>query len=98
MSLGESNQPEGRGVFLLKQSANIYTAMMILAFVFITIGCLFLFLEMKAYNLSVKVPPDAKVPQAMWAPAAQGLLALQGSTVVLNGISQLMDCQQVSIL
>jgi len=90
MSLGESNQSEGRGVFLLKQSANIYTAMMILAFVFITIGCLFLFLEMKAYNLSVKVPQDAKVPQAMWSPAPQ--------TVVLNGIGRQMDCQQFSIL
>ena len=98
MSLGETNQSEGRGAFLLKQSANIYTAMMILAFVFITIGCLFLFLEMKAYSLSVKVPQDARVPQAMWSPAPQGLLATQCSTVVLNGISRQMDCQQFSIL
>jgi hypothetical protein len=69
MSLGDINQPEGgRAMFVLKQSANIYTAMMILAFAFICVGCLFLFLEWKAYNLTVKVPPDAKVPaaQAMW--------------------------------
>ena len=74
MSLGDLNRPESsrRSVFLMKQSDNIYTAMLILAFVFITIGCLFLFLEMKAYNLSVKVPPDAKVPQAMWTPADMG--------------------------
>ncbi|HZZ28656.1 MAG TPA: hypothetical protein VFE46_11695 [Pirellulales bacterium] len=68
MSLGDLGQPEAssRGMFVLKQSANIYTAMMILAFVFICIGCLFLFLEMKAYGLHVTVPADAKVPQATW--------------------------------
>jgi hypothetical protein len=72
MSLGDMNQTErSRGMFMLKQSADIYTAMMILAFVFICIGCLFLFLEMKAYDLSVHVPADAKVPaapQSRWTP------------------------------
>ena len=87
MSLGEVNQPERRGVFLLKQSANIYTAMLILAFVFITIGCLFLFLEMKSYNLSVKVPPDAKVPQAQWSPV------LQSPVCVLKDV-RAMDCRE----
>jgi hypothetical protein len=92
MSLGEVNQTESRGVFLLKQSANIYTAMLILAFVFIVIGCLFLFLEMKSYNLSVKVPGDAKVPAAMWMPGAEN------SKFALNGFSRATDCQEVSIL
>jgi hypothetical protein len=91
MSLGDMKQAEGRGVFLLKQSANIYTAMLILAFVFIAIGCLFLFLEMKAYNLSVKVPADAKVPQAMWSPA-------HDSTIAKSDFSGLIDRQDVSIL
>ncbi|HTQ40468.1 MAG TPA: hypothetical protein VMJ32_15695 [Pirellulales bacterium] len=72
MSLGNVHPPEGgRGMFMLKQSANIYTAMMILAFVFICIGCLFLFLEMKAYNLSIHVSPDAKVPAAISQAAPQ---------------------------
>jgi hypothetical protein len=93
MAFGDLNQPEsGRGVFLLKQSANIYTAMLILAFVFITIGCLFLFLEMKAYNLSIKVPADAKVPQAMWTPAAHPSLVASGP------MQRLHDRQDVSIL
>jgi hypothetical protein len=91
MSLGDLNQPESRGVFLLKQSANIYTAMLILAFVFIAIGCLFLFLEMKAYNLNVKVPADAKVPQAMLSPAPNWSLAASSS-------ARSMDRQDVSIL
>lgn len=80
MSLGDLNQSEGgRGVYVLKQSANIYTMMLILAFLFITIGCLFLFLEMKAYDgLSTKVPSDAKAPQSMWAPhSAQRLVSLE---------------------
>jgi hypothetical protein len=89
MSLGD--QTEGRGVFLLKQSANIYTAMLILAFVFIMLGCLFLFLEMKSYGLSVKVPQDAKVPQAKWAPA-------QPPAFVLDGINGSMDRPEFSVL
>jgi hypothetical protein len=72
MSLGDLNAPEsGRGVYVLKQSANIYTMLLILSFIFVLIGCLFLFLEMKAYDLTIKVPPDAKAPtQASWSPAS----------------------------
>jgi hypothetical protein len=90
MSVGD--QSGGRGVFLLKQSANIYTAMLILAFVFITVGCLFLFLEMKSYGLSVKVPQDAKVPQAMWSPARQSPMIAQ------NGFNGSMDRPEFSVL
>jgi hypothetical protein len=46
---------------------------------------------MKSYNLSVKVPQDAKVPQAVWSPA-------QHSLVALNGFSHRMDCQETSTL
>ena len=91
MSLGDLKQPESRGVFLLKQSANIYTAMLILALVFITIGCLFLFLEMKAYNLQVKVPSDAKVPQASWSPT-------EYKTFALNGFSRPADCRDQGMI
>ncbi len=76
MSLGDLNASEGgRGVYVLKQSANIYTMLLILSFIFVLIGCLFLFLEMKAYDLTVKVPPDAKAaaPQAFWSPAESSL-------------------------
>jgi hypothetical protein len=69
MSLGDLNAPEsGRGVYVLKQSANIYTMLLILSFIFVLIGCLFLFLEMKAYDLTIKVPPDDKAPQVFWSP------------------------------
>ena len=66
MSLGEMNPQEaGRGSYMLKQAANIYTAMLILAFVFVLIGCLFMFLEMKAYELQIKVPNDPNVKASM---------------------------------
>jgi len=76
MSLGDLNVPEsGRGVYVLKQSANVYTMLLILSFIFVLIGCLFLFLEMKAYDLTIKVPLDDKAPpvQAFWSPAEQSL-------------------------
>jgi hypothetical protein len=72
MSLGDLNAAEsGRGVYVLKQSANIYTMLLILSFIFVLIGCLFLFLEMKAYDLTIKVPPDDKAPQVFWSPIEQ---------------------------
>ena len=61
MSLADLNQPEpSRGQVFLKQSANIYTMLLILSFLAVAIGCLFMFLEMKSYDLHVTVPPDAK--------------------------------------
>lgn len=49
-------------MFLPKQSANIYTMLLILTFLAISIGCLFLYLEMREYGMSIKVSGDAKVP------------------------------------
>lgn len=86
MSLGEMNQPESRNVFMRKQSWNIYTAMLLLSLLFIIIGCVFMFVELTAYKLSVKVSPDAKVPAAMWSPMHDG------SLVALDGSSTAMDC------
>ena len=61
MSLADSRS-ESRVVFVQKQAANIYTMLLILAFLAITLGCLFLYLEMRTYNMNVKVPPEARVP------------------------------------
>lgn len=75
MSLGDLNAPEsGRGVYVLKQSANIYTMLLILSFIFVLIGSLFLFLEMKAYELTIKVPQEDKAPQSFWSPAERSFL------------------------
>jgi hypothetical protein len=59
-----SHADSGRAVFIRKQTANIYTMMLILAFLAVCIGCLFLILEKSAYDgvLKTSVSPDAKVP------------------------------------
>jgi len=65
MSQADFNTAEGgRAVFVRKQSANVYTMMLIIAFLAVTIGCIFLFLEKNAYDgvLKTSVSPDAKVP------------------------------------
>jgi hypothetical protein len=46
----------------MKQNANIYTVMLILSFIATLIGCLFLFLEMRAYDMEIKVPQNLKAP------------------------------------
>jgi hypothetical protein len=63
-----SSADAGRAVFIRKQTANIYTMMLIMAFLAVCVGCLFLVLEMNAYDgvLKPHVPSDAKassVPQ-----------------------------------
>ena len=59
-----STAEAGRAVFVRKQSANVYTMMMIIAFLAVMIGCIFLFLEKNSYDglLKTSVSPDAKVP------------------------------------
>jgi len=42
--------------------------MLLLSLLFIIIGCVFMFVELTSYKLSVKVSSDAKVPAAMWSP------------------------------
>jgi hypothetical protein len=68
VSIAELNPETGRGVFVQKQRANVFTMMLILSFLNIIVGCLFLYLEMNTYEMKVKVPQDAKVPRE--APAA----------------------------
>jgi hypothetical protein len=70
VSLAELKPSKSRGVFLQKQRANIYTMLLILAFLNIIVGCLFLYLEMNSYGMKVKVPVEAKVPPEMAAPMA----------------------------
>ncbi len=43
-----------RGVVVEKPKTNIYTVLLILSFVAIVIGCVFLSLEMKAYDWAIK--------------------------------------------
>jgi hypothetical protein len=46
----------------MKQNLNVYTVMLILAFLATVIGCLFLYLEMRAYDMQKTVPGDLKAP------------------------------------
>jgi hypothetical protein len=66
MSVPDSDLSGGRAGFVRKQSANVYTMMLIVAFIFILLGCLFLYLMMKTYGGNVKVPSDAKAPVAVF--------------------------------
>jgi hypothetical protein len=49
----------------MKQDLNVYTVMLILAFLATVIGCLFLFLEMRAYDMQKTVPADLRAPAAL---------------------------------
>jgi hypothetical protein len=62
MSLADYNTEGGRGVVVRKQPPNFYTALLLVSVVALAIGCLFMFLELQSYGLSVTVTPDAKVP------------------------------------
>ena len=49
----------------MKQNLNVYTVMLILAFLATVIGCLFLYLEMCAYDMDKTVPGDLKAPTSV---------------------------------
>ena len=73
MAIAELKADQGRGVFVQKQRANVYSMMLILSLMFIMVGCLCMFLEMNAFQMKVKVPADAivsSVPQPQ--PATPG--------------------------
>jgi hypothetical protein len=46
--------PAGRGVVVEKPKANIYTALLVLSFVAIVVGCICLYAEMSAYEFNFK--------------------------------------------
>jgi hypothetical protein len=49
----------------MKQDLNVYTVMLILAFLATVIGCVFLFLEMRAYDMQKTVPADLRAPASL---------------------------------
>jgi len=67
-------KPEGRGVFVQKQRASVYTMLLVIAFLEIVVGCLCLYLQMNTYQFKVKLPPNALLSStpAATAPAAPG--------------------------
>lgn len=70
MAIAEVKADPGRGVFVQKQRANVYSMMLILSLMFIVIGCLCLYLEMNVYQMKVKVPPAAKASSVQPPPVA----------------------------
>jgi hypothetical protein len=57
----------------MKQDLNVYTVMLILAFLATMIGCVFLYLEMRAYDMQKTVPADLRAPTTLPSgPVAQG--------------------------
>jgi hypothetical protein len=50
----KSAAPAGRGVVVEKPKANIYTALLVLSFVAIVVGCICLYAEMNAYDFKFK--------------------------------------------
>lgn len=58
-------------MYVQKQRANVYMMMLILAFLEIVVGCVFLYMEMNTYQFKVKVPQDAKMQSVPEPPVQQ---------------------------
>jgi hypothetical protein len=69
VAIAELKADQGRGVFVQKQRANVYSMMLILSLMFIMIGCLCLYLEMSVYQMKVKVPQNMQA-KSVQPPAA----------------------------
>ena len=54
MSSAADKPDTARGVFVQKQTSNIYTVLLILSFLAICLGCVFLSMEMGRYNWDMK--------------------------------------------
>jgi hypothetical protein len=67
MSLPTSNL--GNAGALDKPPANVYTVMMVLSLVALVVGCIFLFAEMKIYDLDIKAQSAKFNPPPMIPPA-----------------------------
>ena len=46
----------------MKQDVNIYTVMLMLSFLATVIACLFLFFELRTYDMQRNVPANLKAP------------------------------------
>jgi hypothetical protein len=78
VAIGELKPGAIRGVFVQKQRANVYTMMLIVAFIFILIANIFLYAEMGNYQWKVRVPPADMPPpdtHTRWQPAPAPTLA-----------------------
>ncbi len=49
----------------MKQDLNIYTVMLMLAFLATVIACLFLFFELRTYDMKRQVPQEFRVPATL---------------------------------
>jgi hypothetical protein len=49
----------------MKQDLNIYTVMLMLAFLATVIACLFLFFELRTYDMQRNVPTEFRVPAGL---------------------------------
>jgi hypothetical protein len=49
----------------MKQDVNIYTVMLMLSFLATVIACLFLYFELRTYDMQRQVPPELKAPTAL---------------------------------
>ena len=61
MSLPSDKPDQPRGVFIQRQGMNVYTVMLILSLIAVTIACIFLAVEMSAYDWDLKA---SDVPRA----------------------------------
>ena len=77
MAMVDPKSDSARGVFIQKQRANVYSMMLILALLFIMVGNLCLYLEMKSFGMKVKVPTAAQA-SAVQKPLASPVGNLPG--------------------
>ena len=63
MSPLDSSNPQG--VVVQKPKSDVYTTMLFLSLIAILIACLYLFLEMRAYNMDIKANEARIVSGAM---------------------------------
>lgn len=84
---GLSNQPQimmspglggqAQGVVVQKPKSDVYTVMLVIAFLALALGIVCLVLEMDAYNWEYKGPPAGAAPgAASWLPSAGSAIAL----------------------
>ena len=49
----------------MKQDINIYTVMLMLSFLATMIACLFLYFELRTYDMERQVPPQFRAPATL---------------------------------
>lgn len=64
----------GRGVYVEKPKSNVYTVLLALALLALIIACVFLLLEMNAYEFDRRAPAASAAGSIAWD-AVRGFLA-----------------------